>query len=73
MIHSTSILHNVTCLWCRGVSPGGGGGGVTLIFSSDVGSGPASTVHSQKYQEFQALQDKFEISPTPKNILHYVP
>ena len=28
-------------------SPGGGGG--TLIFSSYVGSGPASTVHPQKY------------------------
>ena len=37
----------------------GGGGGGTLIFSSYVGSRPASTVHPQKYQEFQA---------PPKNI-----
>ena len=35
---------------------GGGGGGGTLIFSSYVGSGPASTVHTPKYQEFQASQ-----------------
>ena len=37
-------------------TPGGGG---TPIFSSYVGSGPASTVHPQNYQEFQA---------PPKNI-----
>ena len=45
---------------CMGGSsiPGGGGGG-TLIFSSYVGSRPASTVHPKKYQEFQA---------SPKNI-----
>ena len=38
--------------------PGGGGGwgsgGGTVIFSSCVGSGPASTVHPQKYHDFQA-------------------
>ena len=32
------------------------GGGVTLICSSYVCSGPASTVHPPKYQEFQAPQ-----------------
>ena len=49
---------------------GGGGGGGTLIFSSYhgrvyctihlcsyVGSGPASTIHPQKYQVFQASQN----------------
>ena len=41
------------------LQPRGGGG--TLIFSSYVGSGPASTLHSQKYQEFQAPQKIFEI------------
>ena len=30
----------------------------TLIFSSYVGSGPASTFHPQKYQEFQAPKKK---------------
>ena len=37
---------------------GGGGGGVLSFFSSYVGSGPASTLHTPppptKYQEFQA-------------------
>ena len=33
-----------------GPTPGGGGGG-TLIFSSYVGSGPASTVHPKKVSE----------------------
>ena len=33
---------------------GGGGGGATLVFSSFVGSDPASTVHPKKYQVFQA-------------------
>ena len=32
------------------------GVGGTLNFSSYVGSGPASTVHPKKYQEFQAPQ-----------------
>ena len=53
--------------------PQGGGGRVTLIFSSYVGWGPASTVHPQKYQEFQAPQKIFEILPTPKNIPHSLP
>ena len=35
--------------------PRGGGGG-SLIFSTYVGSDPASTVHPKKYQEFQAPQ-----------------
>ena len=37
------------CVW-------GGGGGGTLIFSSYIGSGPAS-----KYQKFQAPPKIFEI------------
>ena len=42
---------------CQGLfNPGGGG---TLIFSSYVGSGPASSIHPQKYQEFQAPQKKY--------------
>ena len=36
------------------MGPVGGGGAVTLFFSSYVGSGPASTIHLKKYQEFQA-------------------
>ena len=35
------------------------GGGGTLMFSSNVDSGPASAVHQKKYQEYQA---------SPKNI-----
>ena len=31
-----------------------GRGGGTLVLSSYVDSGPVSTVHPQKYQEFQA-------------------
>ena len=50
----------------------GGGGGVTLIFSSYVWSGLASTVHPRN-QEFQVPQKIFEILETPKNIPHYVP
>ena len=45
----------------------------TLIFSIYVGSGPASTVHPKKYQEFWAPQKMFEILETPKNIPHSVP
>ena len=38
----------------QGGGGGGGGGGGTLIFSSYVGSGPASTVHAKKlYQDFK--------------------
>ena len=51
---------------------GGGGYSHTLIFSSYVGSGPASTVHPKKYQEFQAPQKKFEILAT-KIIPYSVP
>ena len=44
----------------KGETPGGGGwGGGDLIFSSDVGSGPASTVQPQNISG---------ISSTPKNI-----
>ena len=46
------------------VPPWGGG---TLMFSSYIGLGPASTVHPQKYQEFRAPEKKlFEILPNPK-------
>ena len=41
---------------------GGGGGGGTLIFSTYVGSGPASTVHLQKISG---------ISSTPKKYLKF--
>ena len=34
---------------------------VTLNFSSYLGSGPASTVHPKKYQEFQAPPKNIEI------------
>ena len=40
--------------------------GGTLIFSSYLGLGPASTVHPKKYQEFQVPQKIFEILATPK-------
>ena len=46
----------------NGLSPGGGGG--TLIFSAYIGSDPASTVHRQKYKEFQAPPEIFEILAT---------
>ena len=38
-------------------APGGGEG--ALIFSLYVGPGPPSTVHPQKYQEFQAPKNIF--------------
>ena len=44
--------------------PRGGGS----HFSSYVGSGPASTVHPQKYKLFQAPQKIFEILAAPQNI-----
>ena len=34
-------------------------------FSSHVDSGPASTIHPKKYQEFQAPQKIFEILAAP--------
>ena len=46
---------------------GGGGGGGTLIFSSYVGSGPASTV-----SEISSTPKIFEILATPQNITHSV-
>ena len=46
--------------------------GGTLIFSSYVGSGPASTVR-KKNQEFQAPQKIFENLATQKYIPHSVP
>ena len=52
-------------------TPGGGGG--SLFFSSYIGSGQASTIHPQKYQEFQAPQKIFEILATQQNIPHNVP
>ena len=33
---------------------GVGGGGGTLVFSSYVDLGPASTIYAQKYREYQA-------------------
>ena len=39
---------------------GGGWYSHTLIFSSYVGSGPASTVHPKKYQEFQTPPKKLK-------------
>ena len=48
-------------------------GGIPLISSSYVWSGPASTVHPKKYQEFQVAPKIFEILATPKIIPHYVP
>ena len=42
------------------------GGGGALFFSSYVGSGPASTVYPQKYQEYHAPQKIFEIFATQK-------
>ena len=49
-------LHDLMIVMRQSWGGGGGGGGGyshTLIFSSYVGSGPASTVHPKKYQEFQ--------------------
>ena len=57
----------------RCMAHAGGGGGRTLIVASYVGSGPASTLHPIKYQEFQAPKKIFEILATPKNITHSVP
>ena len=53
--------HNVLV---KSSNPGGGGG--TLIFSSYIGSGQASTVYPQKYQEFQAPKKNIWIFETPK-------
>ena len=47
------------------VKPQGEGSGYSH-FSSYVGSGPASTVHPQRFHEFQAPQKTFEILATPK-------
>ena len=47
---------------------GGGGGGYshTLIISSYVGSGPASTVHPKKISGVSSTAKKFEILATKK-------
>ena len=42
--------------------------GGTLIFSSYVGSGPASTVHLYKIPGISSTQFRFEILATPTNI-----
>ena len=55
-----------------GLNWGGWGGGYSH-FSSHVGSGPASTVHPKKYQEFQAPQINIWNFSNPKNILYFVP
>ena len=47
---------------------GGGGEGGTLIFSSYVGSGPASTVHPKKIWNFKHPKIIFEILPCTKKI-----
>ena len=47
------------------------GGGGTLNFSTYVD--PASTLHPQKYQGFQAPPKIFESLATQKNIPHSVP
>ena len=49
------------------LTPRGGGGG-TLIFSPYIGSGLASTIHPQKYQEFQALQKNIWNFSNPKKL-----
>ena len=64
-------------------SPPGGGGGGTLIFSSYVGSDPASTVHPKKisgisstpkkYQEFQAPQKNIWNFSNPQKYPNSVP
>ena len=43
--------------------------GDTLIFSSYVGSGLASTIHSKKYQEFQAPQKYLKFQRPPKKTI----
>ena len=48
----------ITTFWWKENAKGRRG---TLIFSSYVGSGPASTVHPQKYKLFQTPQKIFEI------------
>ena len=42
--------------------------GGTLVFSSYVGSGPASTVHPKKISGISSTPKIFEILATPKNI-----
>ena len=46
---SNCVEENVFLLYIVEAPPGGGG---DLMFSTYAGSGPASTVHPQKYQEF---------------------
>ena len=47
--------------------------GVLSFFSLYIGLGPATTVHPQKYKEFQAHQKIFEILATQKIIPHSAP
>ena len=51
----------------------GGVGGGTLIISSYVDLGTASTVHPKIYPEYKAPQKIFEILATPKFIPHSEP
>ena len=52
----------------------GPGGGGTLMFSSYVGSGPASTVHPPKnIRNFKHPKKIFENLATQKNIPYSVP
>ena len=44
-----------------------GGGGVTHIFCAYVRSGPASTVHPQNYEDFQAPNKYYPIFENPQN------
>ena len=54
-------FYNVKKIWILLPIEGG-----TLILSSYVGSGPASTIHPKKYKEFQHLKKIFEILETQK-------
>ena len=51
--HAFHCSLKYVCMFGLFPSQRGGGGRDTLIFSSYVGSGPASTFTPQKYQEFQ--------------------
>ena len=53
---------------------GGGGGGGGSFFSSQVGSGPASTVHPKQISGILSTPEKiFEILATTKNTTNSVP
>ena len=61
---SDKITPHFQLLWGAAITALGGGG--LSFFSSYVGSGPAPTLHPQKYQEFQAPQKIFEILAAQK-------